>query len=131
MQFGRTDFSIGTTVHAPLHRHGPVGPSFQGMPDKLDFHVFLFPKHLCFGSPFLRPRECQSSIWLGTILRMVLKRSGKPRVLFQSGCGEFGIMLWICLFARNLDFSPKYCFSHNIYVLGLLSFVPANATAEY
>ena len=35
--FGRTDLSIGgigTTVHALLHRHGPVGPSFQGVPEK-------------------------------------------------------------------------------------------------
>ena len=42
--FGRTDLSIGgigTTVHALLHRHGPVGPSFQGMPEKSLFHVFL------------------------------------------------------------------------------------------
>ena len=23
------------------HRHGPVGPSLQGMPEKFDFHVFL------------------------------------------------------------------------------------------
>ena len=39
--FGRTDLSIGgigTTFHALLHRHGPVGPSFQGMPEKFDFH---------------------------------------------------------------------------------------------
>ena len=37
--FGRTDLSIGgigTTFHALLHRHGPVGPSFQGMPEKFD-----------------------------------------------------------------------------------------------
>ena len=41
--FGRTELSIGrigATVHALLHRHGPVGPSFQGMPEKVDFHVF-------------------------------------------------------------------------------------------
>ena len=39
--FGRTELSIGgigTTFHALLHRHGPVGPSFQGMPEKFDFH---------------------------------------------------------------------------------------------
>ena len=42
--FGRTELSIcgnGTTFHALLHRHGPVGPSFQGMPEKFDFHVFF------------------------------------------------------------------------------------------
>ena len=84
--FGRADLSIGwigTTFLARLHRHGPVGPSFQGMPEKFDFHVFLFdfffrlifmkslrsmvgfrffPQHLCFGSPFLRPCKCQSRI---------------------------------------------------------------------
>ena len=41
--FGRTDLSIGwigTTFHALLHRHGPVGPSFQGMPEKFDVHYF-------------------------------------------------------------------------------------------
>ena len=42
--FGRTDLSIGapnTTFHAFLHGHGPVGPSFQGMPEKFDFHIFV------------------------------------------------------------------------------------------
>ena len=43
--FGRTDLSIGgigTSLHALLHRHGPVGPSFQGMPEEFDFHnLFL------------------------------------------------------------------------------------------
>ena len=44
-------------------------------------------------------------------------------------------MLWVCLFAKNLEISAKYCFfavydSHNIYVLGLLFFVPASATTE-
>ena len=42
--FGRTDLSsggIGTTFHALLHRHGPVGPSFQGMPEKLIFRDFV------------------------------------------------------------------------------------------
>ena len=43
--FGRTDRSIdsiGTTFHALLHRHGPVGPSVQGMPEQSDFHdLFL------------------------------------------------------------------------------------------
>ena len=41
--FGRTELligGVGTTVHAPLHRHGPVGPRFQGMPEKFDFHDF-------------------------------------------------------------------------------------------
>ena len=41
MPFGRTDLSIGgigTTFHALLHRHGPVGPSFQGMPEEFGFH---------------------------------------------------------------------------------------------
>ena len=45
VSFGRTDLSIGaigTTVHALLHRHGPVGPSSQGMPEKFDFHVFVW-----------------------------------------------------------------------------------------
>mgnify|MGYP001421693670 CR=1 FL=1 len=40
---GRTDLSIGgigTIFHALLHRHGPVGPSFQGMPEQFDFHDF-------------------------------------------------------------------------------------------
>ena len=44
MPFGRTELSIdgiGATFHALLHRHGPVGPSFQGMPEKFDVHVFL------------------------------------------------------------------------------------------
>ena len=44
VSFGRTDLSlggIGTTFHALSHRHGPVGPSFQGMPEKFDFDVFL------------------------------------------------------------------------------------------
>ena len=34
--FGRTDLSIGgigTTFQALSHRHGPVGPGFQGMPE--------------------------------------------------------------------------------------------------
>ena len=41
--FGRTELSIGrigTTLHVILHRHGPVGPGVQGMPEKLDFHEF-------------------------------------------------------------------------------------------
>ena len=41
--FGRKDLSIGgigTTFQALSHRHGPVGPSFQGMPEKFDFHDF-------------------------------------------------------------------------------------------
>ncbi len=41
--FGRTDLSIGgigTTFQALSHMHGPVGPSFQWMPDKFDFHDF-------------------------------------------------------------------------------------------
>ena len=43
--FSRTDLSIGgigTTLHALLHRHGCVGPSFQGMPEQFDFHDFSF-----------------------------------------------------------------------------------------
>ena len=39
--FGRPKLSIGrigTTFNALLNRHGPVGPSFQGMPEKFDFH---------------------------------------------------------------------------------------------
>ena len=42
--FGRTDLSIGgigTTFHALLHSHGPVGSSFQGMPETFNFHDFL------------------------------------------------------------------------------------------
>ena len=48
VSFGRTDLSIGgigTTFHALSHRHGPVGPSFQGMPEQFDFHVFFL---ICF-----------------------------------------------------------------------------------
>ena len=40
MPFGRTYLSfgaIGTSVQALLHRHGPVGPSFQGMLETIDF----------------------------------------------------------------------------------------------
>ncbi len=47
--FGRTDLSIGgigTTFQALSHRHGPVGPGFQGIPEKLDFHDF--PKMFFF-----------------------------------------------------------------------------------
>ena len=43
--FGRTELSIGrigTTFHALLHRRGPVGPSFQGMPEGFDFHDLLY-----------------------------------------------------------------------------------------
>ena len=43
--FGRTDISIGaisTTFHALLHRHGPVGSSFQGMPEEFDFQKCSF-----------------------------------------------------------------------------------------
>ena len=46
MPFGRTELSIGgvgTAFQALPHRHGPVGPGFQGMPKKFDFHDF--PKH--------------------------------------------------------------------------------------
>ena len=28
-------------LRALSHRHGPVGPSLQGMPEKLDFDVFV------------------------------------------------------------------------------------------
>ena len=41
--FGRTELSIsghGTDCFALLRRGGPVGPGFQGMPEKFDFHVF-------------------------------------------------------------------------------------------
>ena len=41
---GRTELSIGgigKPVHALLHKHGPVGPSLQGMPEKSCFHDFL------------------------------------------------------------------------------------------
>ena len=47
--FGRTDLSIGgigTTLQALSHRHGSVGPSFQGMPRKFNFHMFFIL--LCF-----------------------------------------------------------------------------------
>ena len=44
--FGRTELSIcgiiGTTFQALSHRHGPVGPSFQGMPEQIDFVFFDF-----------------------------------------------------------------------------------------
>ena len=43
--FGRMELSIGrigTTVHALLHRRGPVGPSLQGMPEKFDLHVCFY-----------------------------------------------------------------------------------------
>ena len=39
--FGRTDLSIGgigTTFQALSHRHGPVGPGFQGMPEESFFY---------------------------------------------------------------------------------------------
>ena len=42
--FGRTDLSIGgigTTFQAISHRHGPVGPSFHGMFEKMYFHRFF------------------------------------------------------------------------------------------
>ena len=45
MAFGRTDLSlggIGTTSHTLLHRHGPVGPNFQGMPEQFDVFFDLF-----------------------------------------------------------------------------------------
>ena len=41
--FGRTDLSIGgigTIFHALSHRHGPAGPSFQGMPEQFGVHAF-------------------------------------------------------------------------------------------
>ena len=41
--FGRTEVSIPffwSFFWDLSHRHGPVGPSLQGMPEKLDFHVF-------------------------------------------------------------------------------------------
>ena len=45
LPLGRTDLSIGgigTTFHALSHRHGPVGPSLQEMPEKSLFHdLFL------------------------------------------------------------------------------------------
>ena len=43
--FGRTEVSIpflGRIFRALSHRDGPVGPSLQGMPEKCDFHVFVF-----------------------------------------------------------------------------------------
>ena len=46
--FGRTELSIGrigTTFHALLHRHGPVGLGFQGITEKFDFHDLF---DLCF-----------------------------------------------------------------------------------
>ena len=42
--FGRTELwigGIGKPFHALLHRHGPVGPSFQGMPEQIDFHMLF------------------------------------------------------------------------------------------
>ena len=41
--FGRTELSIGasgTKKSALLRRGGPVGPAFQWMPEKFDFHDF-------------------------------------------------------------------------------------------
>ena len=43
--FGRTEVSIPfacSFFRALSHRHGPVGPSLQGMPEKFDFHVFVW-----------------------------------------------------------------------------------------
>ena len=42
--FGRTEVSIpffSSFFRDLSHRHGPVGPSLQGMPEKFDFHVFV------------------------------------------------------------------------------------------
>ena len=44
MPLGLIDLSIngiGTTFQALSHRHGPVGPGFQGMLGKLGVHVFF------------------------------------------------------------------------------------------
>ena len=43
--FGRADLSIGANggdICALLRSDGPVGPGFQGMPEKPCFHVFNF-----------------------------------------------------------------------------------------
>ena len=52
-----TDLSIGaigTTFHALLHRHGPVGASLQGMPEKFDCHYFVFDVFLYVPRCFLK-----------------------------------------------------------------------------
>ena len=43
--FGRTELSIRASCRkfrALASREGPVGPGIQGMPEKFDFHVFVF-----------------------------------------------------------------------------------------
>ena len=43
--FGRTELSIGASgrkLSALESREGPVGLGIQGMPEKFDFHYFLF-----------------------------------------------------------------------------------------
>ena len=88
--FGRTDLSIGgigTAFHALSHRHGPVSPGFQGMPEKLDFHVFLFfdvfleRKSCITGVPFGRTEL--SIGWIGTSFHALLQRHGPVGPGFQ------------------------------------------------
>ena len=46
--FGRTEVSIPlfcSLFRALSHRHGPVGPSLEGMPEKSGSHVFFY---ICF-----------------------------------------------------------------------------------
>ena len=45
MPFGRTELSIGASgrkVSALESREGPVGPGIQGIPEKFDFHDFVW-----------------------------------------------------------------------------------------
>ena len=49
-----------TNGWAPFGRLRAYGP--QGSARMMSALAFLFPQHLCFGSPFLRPCECHSRI---------------------------------------------------------------------
>ena len=45
VSFGRTELSIGASgrnLSALESREGPVGPGIQEIPEKFDFHVFLY-----------------------------------------------------------------------------------------
>ena len=45
VQFGRTELSIGASrrkLSALESREGPVGPGIQGIPEKFDFHDFVW-----------------------------------------------------------------------------------------
>ena len=92
MPFGRKDLSIGgigTTFQALLHRHGPVGPSFQGMPEQFDFHEFFQNKNTDIlecktgitGVPFGRTDLSIGGI--GTTFHGLLHRHGPVGASFQ------------------------------------------------